>query len=216
MLANHSLPQKGAFDRELWAVVWAICQFRHYIGSAAFTIITDHKPLLGLRGMSIDKDPMGCRARWILELDPYNWMIQHKDGQRHTNADALSQRPRDPGASVVNVTTGEATTQVNVIGSDKEPRVPQTDTQLLQTPTGNPQTSDFDTGEQRVERNSETQDLSFMHALSHDGTEMGELQQADPDTNQVLDWMESSCSRQMRGSSRGLRKLWTEYPCLCC
>jgi hypothetical protein len=47
----------STFDRELGAVVWAVHQFRHYIGSAAFTIITDHKPLLGLRSMSIDKDP---------------------------------------------------------------------------------------------------------------------------------------------------------------
>lgn len=71
----------STFDRELWAIVWAIRQFRHYIGSAAFTIMTDHKPLLGLCGMSIDKDPTGRRARWILERDPYNWIIQHKDGQ---------------------------------------------------------------------------------------------------------------------------------------
>lgn len=80
----------------MWAIVWTVRQFRHYIGSAAIIIITDHKPLLGLRGMSIDKDPTGKRARWLLELDPFNWVIKHKDGQWHTNADALSRRSQDP------------------------------------------------------------------------------------------------------------------------
>ena len=35
----------STFDRELWAVLWAVRQFRHYIGSAAFTIITVYKPV---------------------------------------------------------------------------------------------------------------------------------------------------------------------------
>lgn len=82
--ANQSLSSTerrwSTFDKELWAIVWAVRQFRHYIGAAAFTVITDHKPLLGLRGMSINKDPTGKRARWILELDPFNWVIRHKQG----------------------------------------------------------------------------------------------------------------------------------------
>lgn len=123
MLVTCSLPPKGA------VVVWSIHQFRHYIGSAAFTIITDHEFLLGLHGMSIDKDPTRRRARWILELDPFNWVIQHKDGQRHTNADALSRRPQDPEPGMVNDNSQEETT----------PSVPQTDTLLYQPPTVNPQ-----------------------------------------------------------------------------
>ena len=55
----------STFDRKLWAIVWAVRQFRHYIGSATFTIITDHKPLLSLYSMSIDKDPTGRRAKWV-------------------------------------------------------------------------------------------------------------------------------------------------------
>lgn len=77
------------WSRELRAIVWAVPQFRYYLGAASFTIITDHKPLLGLRGMSIDKDPTGRRARWILELNPFNWVMRHKHGQQHANVDAL-------------------------------------------------------------------------------------------------------------------------------
>lgn len=35
-------------DRELWAIVWAEREFRHYLGLSLFTIITDHCPFLVL------------------------------------------------------------------------------------------------------------------------------------------------------------------------
>ncbi|CAL9686088.1 unnamed protein product [Knipowitschia caucasica] len=89
---THTQKRWSTFDRALWAVVWAVHEFKHYVGLSAFTIDTDHRPLLGLRGMSIDNDPTGKRGRWILELDPFNWAIIHKDGSRHLNADALSRR----------------------------------------------------------------------------------------------------------------------------
>ncbi|CAL9702845.1 unnamed protein product [Knipowitschia caucasica] len=72
---THTQKRWSTFDRELWAVVWAVREFKHYVGLSAFTIVTDHRPLLGLRGMSIDNDPTGKRGRWILELDPFNWAI---------------------------------------------------------------------------------------------------------------------------------------------
>ena len=205
----------STFDRELWAIVWAVWQFRHYIGAAAFTIITDHKPLLGLRGMS-DKDPTGKRARWILELDPFNWVIRHKHGHQHANADALSRRPPDPESEVIEGRSQEATIQVNAIGSDRESNVSQPDIPLSQSPAGSPHIFDTTTGGQCVEMDSRSDDLSFVHALSHDGAGVIELQQADPDISRVMDWIEGNGSRppqgRMRGHSRGLRKLWTEYP----
>ena len=86
----------STFDRELWAVVWAVREFKHYVGLSSFSIVTDHRPLLGLRRMALDNDPTGRRCRWILELDPFDWVMVHKDGSRHTNADALSRRPVTP------------------------------------------------------------------------------------------------------------------------
>lgn len=200
----------STFDRELWAVVWAVRQFRHYIGSASFTIITDHKPLLGLRSMSVDKDPTGKRARWVLELDPFNWVIQHKDGQQHTNADALSRRPQKSESAMVNHNSEEAVIQVNAIVEDRDSNVPQSDTLPIQQSAVNAQA----TGQQMV-TDSELDDWLDVPALSHEGAGLRVLQQADPDIAKVLEWMERNGSRptreQMRGSSRRLRKLWTEY-----
>lgn len=60
----------STFNKDLWAVVWDIRQFRHYIGSAAFAITTDQKPQLCIGSMSIDKNPTGKRARWIHYIIP--------------------------------------------------------------------------------------------------------------------------------------------------
>lgn len=32
----------------------------------------------------------GKRSRWILRLEPYNFIVIHQFGQKHNNADALS------------------------------------------------------------------------------------------------------------------------------
>jgi len=42
---NQTQRRWSTFDRELWVVVCAVHEFRHYIGLTAFTIITDHRPL---------------------------------------------------------------------------------------------------------------------------------------------------------------------------
>lgn len=100
--ASHVLTKAerkwSTYDRELWAIVWAVRHFRHYLYKQHFFIITDHKPLLGLRRIPIDSDRTGRRARWALELDPFEWTVIHRKGQSHANADALSRRQESESA----------------------------------------------------------------------------------------------------------------------
>lgn len=70
----------STYDRELWAIVWAVRHFRHYLGLRPFTIVTDHRLLLGLHPLLTDNDKTGRRSRWALELDPYDWVIMHESG----------------------------------------------------------------------------------------------------------------------------------------
>lgn len=44
----------STFDRKLWAIVWVVCEFKHYGGLSVFTILKDNRPLLGLRHLIID------------------------------------------------------------------------------------------------------------------------------------------------------------------
>lgn len=55
--------------------------------------------------------------------------------------------------------------------------------------------------------------LSDYYIKLQDGTGLKQLQQADPDIGTMLDWSISRPPRgQVKGSSRWLQKLWTEYP----
>lgn len=94
--ASHSLTiserKWSTYDRELWAIVWSIRHFKHYLQASQFTIVTDHKPLMGLRKMPLDNDPTGRRARWAMEIELLDWTIEYKMGSKHINADAMSRR----------------------------------------------------------------------------------------------------------------------------
>ncbi|CAG8732433.1 3230_t:CDS:1, partial [Funneliformis mosseae] len=73
--------------QECLAVVWAIRNFHYYLSSKPFTVITDYSALKWLRTLKI---PKGRHARWIMELQQYDFNIQHKPGKNNANADALS------------------------------------------------------------------------------------------------------------------------------
>ncbi|KAJ0068233.1 hypothetical protein NL108_017965 [Boleophthalmus pectinirostris] len=95
--ASHTLTPSerkwSTFDRELFAVVWSVRHFKHFLSGSSFVVITDHKPLLSLKKTAVDNDSTGRRSRWILELDIYDYSIMHREGKQHANADALSRRP---------------------------------------------------------------------------------------------------------------------------
>lgn len=76
--------------RELLAVVSAIRHFKYYLGGLHFTVRTDHSALQWLMSF---KEPEGQLARWIEELQAYDFTVVHRPGVRHGNADALSRRP---------------------------------------------------------------------------------------------------------------------------
>ena len=79
------------YDREMFAIVWAIRSFAHYLRFRPFTVYTDHRPLLSCIGVDPKKDASGKRTRWALELQTYEFEIKHKSGKQHGDADALSR-----------------------------------------------------------------------------------------------------------------------------
>jgi hypothetical protein len=76
-------------DQECLAVIWAIKHFQHYLGLKPFTIVTDHS---ALKWLQTSKLPKGRRARWVMELQQYDFKIMHRPGKANSNADALSRR----------------------------------------------------------------------------------------------------------------------------
>ena len=76
-------------ELECLAVIWAIQHFHKYLVNRKFKVITDHNTLKAL--MNENKIPKGRRARWIMELQQYNFEIIHRSGKENKNADALSR-----------------------------------------------------------------------------------------------------------------------------
>jgi len=90
---NQAEKNYSITDQECLAVVWAIKHFQHYLGMKPFEIVTDHSTLKWLQTCKILK---GKRARWIMELQQYDFSIRHQPGKTNANADALSRINEEP------------------------------------------------------------------------------------------------------------------------
>ena len=76
--------------KELLAVVKAVKHFQPYLYGREFLLRTDHA---ALRWLLKFRNPEGQLARWLETLQQYQFIIEHRSGARHGNADALSRRP---------------------------------------------------------------------------------------------------------------------------
>ena len=82
-------------EREALAIIYGVSYFHKYLFGRKITIITDHRPLLGL--LKEDK-PISVLfsariQRWALCLAKYNYRLQYKKGDENGNADMLSRLP---------------------------------------------------------------------------------------------------------------------------
>ena len=75
--------------RELLAVVKFTSQFRHFLLGRPFKLRTDHNSLTWLFRF---KSPQGQLARWLEALCQFDFIIEHRPGVKHGNADALSRQ----------------------------------------------------------------------------------------------------------------------------
>jgi hypothetical protein len=76
--------------KELLAVVHFLKRFNQYLIGRKFKVRTDHAALSWLRHTP---DPIGQQARWLEQLEEFDFTVEHRPGNRHANADAMSRRP---------------------------------------------------------------------------------------------------------------------------
>ena len=79
--------------KELLAVVRMVHHWKHYLLGRFFTIRSDHASLMWLLKF---KDMDGQLARWMEALAVFHYVVVHRKGVKHGNADALSRYPGDP------------------------------------------------------------------------------------------------------------------------
>lgn len=83
---------KSTIEQELIAIHFAIKHFRPYIYGTQFLVKSDHRPLVYLFGL---KDPSSKLTRLRLDLEEYDFIIQHIKGKDNVGADALSRMSID-------------------------------------------------------------------------------------------------------------------------
>ena len=88
-------PQRNwaPYTIEAFVILLATRHWYPYLAGTKFIINSDHNPLVHLR---TQKDPRGKFARWINELEEYDYSIKYIPGKENVKADALS---RATGAS---------------------------------------------------------------------------------------------------------------------
>ena len=74
--------------KELLAVVAAVEHFHYYLYGQKFTVRTDHSALQWLLSF---KNIQGQLARWLQKLQQYDFVVIHRVGKSHSDADALSR-----------------------------------------------------------------------------------------------------------------------------
>ena len=83
-------------EKEALTMVYALRKFHYYLwGQANFTIIVNHKPLLGIFSPSKNIPFMASDRiqRWSLLLQSYNFTFCHRSGVLLGTVDALSRLP---------------------------------------------------------------------------------------------------------------------------
>ena len=78
----------GVTRKELLAVVHFMRYFRQYLLGRQFRVRTDHASLTWLRRL---REPIGQQARCLGVIKEYDFVIEHRAGTKHGNADALQK-----------------------------------------------------------------------------------------------------------------------------
>ena len=79
----------GAPKAEMFAVFTFVEEYKAYLGNEPFKLRVDNRALSWLKTYSLDQSYIG---RWIVRLDGYNMIIQHRTRDKHQNADSLSKK----------------------------------------------------------------------------------------------------------------------------
>ena len=82
-------------EKEALALIFGIKKFHQYLFGRHFTLITDHKPLMAILGSKKGIPPLAAARlqRWALILATYNYQLEFRPTQSHSNADGLSRLP---------------------------------------------------------------------------------------------------------------------------
>ncbi|GKT35181.1 Retrovirus-related Pol polyprotein from transposon 297 [Aduncisulcus paluster] len=96
-ILNSTQLRWSTFEKEAWAIVFAISKLDYFLRGRHFHLHTDHRNLTFLKS-----SPNAKVGRWFLTISEYSFDIHHIAGARNGAADCLSRLPinRGPFAAI--------------------------------------------------------------------------------------------------------------------
>jgi len=189
---NYSITRK-----ELLAVIFGLKRFRQYLIGREFVIRTDHSALQWLRRTP---EPIAQAGRWLAIMEEFNFVVQHRAGSKHQNADALSRYPVH-STEVETTTVGvvdDAATRAVRRGADNDPDFRAGS----KCPTRFPMTV------------SESEGKKIWNV--HTPAELAEMQRNDPDIGPIvrlrLEYDEQPSFDLVRDQSTNTKIYWSQWP----
>ena len=104
-------------EKEAFAIIFAVKHFRVYLLGKKFRVITDNNALRWLHSL----EPKGRIARWVMDLQEFEFDIQHRPGSCNQNADALSRLNHDNNVDItgsISLTSDISLTEAQGNGPD--------------------------------------------------------------------------------------------------
>lgn len=83
-------PNYATIEGEMLAIVYATQKWHHYLYGRAFTVETDHKPLVAIKNKNIALAPPRIRGM-LMATSGYDFQLRHKAGQEMVLPDTLSR-----------------------------------------------------------------------------------------------------------------------------
>ena len=80
-------------EQECYAALWAMKRYRAYLDHQQFTLCTDSRALIWLNRAREEKSKF---MHWSLQMQEFNYNVEHVRGTENHLADALSRTPHGP------------------------------------------------------------------------------------------------------------------------
>ena len=88
----------STFEKEAYAIFYALRKWDHHLRDVHFTLETDHKNLIYL-----NKEASKKVQRWKLEIQEYDFTVKHIPGKLNIVADGMSRHCNTPLETIVNL-----------------------------------------------------------------------------------------------------------------
>lgn len=222
--------------KELLAIVKMAKIFRPYIyGQQGVIVRTDHKALVWLQRF---KNAEGMLARWLASLSEYDFVIQHREGKKHANADGCSRipirscpRPDCPDQSHTDKILSASISAWNVENGFGTPRLQaqmldnylihdnkRTDalTELSIRPEGLNNETPLSHREAIICATHQQSVSNWIDTLTD--TQLQSAQDQDEDLRKVTEWVKTSQRPSFKDISlcgSQVKNLWAQFNCLC-